>query len=141
MATLGSVAFLGVVSGRFLVSTFAAAPWWSLPVAASAGAMGTIALCALIARLARTEAVSKVSSICYLLVVVVAPLTYLASAGGRLSAPEWMGPLLLGLTFLSAGLYLKAARPESTTAWASSPATGHPADAFRSRQGPVTESS
>ena len=131
---LGLVAFLGVVSARFLVSTFAAAPWWDLPVAASAGAMGTIALCALIARLAGTEAVSKVASFCYLLVAVVAPLTFLASAGGRLSAPLWMGPLLMVVTFLSAGLYLKAARPERTTPSIGGIPVGR-------RQAPVPESS
>ncbi len=103
--------------------------------------MGTIALCALIARLARTEAVSKVSSICYLLVVLVAPLTYLASAAGRLSAPAWMGPLLLVVTFLSAGLYLKAVGPEGTTVLASSPATGRSANTLRSRQAPIIQSS
>lgn len=133
-ALLGLVAFLGVVSARFLLSTFTAAPWWSLPVAASAGSLGTIAVCALIARLASTEAVSKVSSICYLLVVLIAPLTYLASAGGRLSAPGWMGPLLLVVTFLSAGLYMKTVGLDSI------PAAGHSTNTFRPRQVPVTES-
>jgi hypothetical protein len=81
--------------------------WWSVSVIAAVSAMAAIAFAWPAARVAGAGAMSKVASACYLSVGLIAPATFVAGVVTGVPAPGWVNPLLLAITFCSAGLYMR----------------------------------
>jgi hypothetical protein len=110
-AALALAATAGLGAGLSRLCSSLGMPWWNVSIVASLSAMAAIAVAWPVARVDGSGATAMVASACYLAIGMIAPLTTLTSLVTGLAAPAWVDPTLFGMTFLSAGLYMRGTDP------------------------------